>query len=244
MNYHLLRGAATNYNLLLSSMLTFHIITLFPEAIEDYLHASILGRAEKKKIVKFDLVNLRHFGLGKHRKVDDRPFGGGAGMVLGVEPIKKAINSILNPKSKILNPKQIRISKSKKSKTRIILFSTRGKKFVQKDAKRLSKYQNLILICGRYEGVDERVVKYLADEEISLGDFVLAGGELPALMVTEAVSRYLPGVLGKYESLEDIKGSYPVYTRPEKFGKWKVPSVLLEGNHKKIEEWRKEHGNR
>ncbi len=207
-------------------MVTFHIITLFPEAIENYLHSSILGRAEKKRIVKFHLVNLRKFGLGKHKKVDDRPFGGGPGMALKIEPIMAAVGSILNPKSK-------------KRKTRIILFSTRGKVFTQKEAKRLAKYQDIVFICGRYEGVDERVAKHLADEELSLGDFVLAGGELPALIVTEAVSRQVPGVLGKYESLEDIKGSYPVYTRPEKLGKWKVPSVLLEGNHKKIEEWRR-----
>ena len=204
--------------------MTFHIITLFPEAIEDYLHASILGRAEKKKIVKFHLVDLRKFGLGPHKKVDDRPFGGGPGMVMRVEPITKAITSIRRPKA------------------RVILFSTRGKTFTQKEARRLVKYKDLVFICGRYEGVDERVAKHLADEELSLGDFVLAGGELPALIVTEAVSRQLPGVLGKYESLEDIKGSYPVYTRPEKFGKWKVPEVLLEGDHKKIEEWRKKQG--
>lgn len=206
--------------------MTFHIITLFPEAIEDYLHASILGRAEKKKIVKFHLVNLRKFGLGTHEKVDDRPFGGGPGMVMRVEPIAKAIASIRKPKA------------------RVILFSTRGKKFTQKDAKRLAKYKDVIFICGRYEGVDERVAKYIADEELSLGDFVLAGGELPALMVTEAVSRNLKGVLGKFESLEDIKGSYPVYTRPEKIGKWKVPEVLLKGNHKEIEKWRMKRGDR
>ncbi len=212
-------------------MTTFHIITLFPEAIDNYLRASILGRAEKKKIVKFDLVNLRKFGLGSRRKVDDRPFGGGPGMTLKVEPIVAAINSILR-------------SKSKKAKTRVILFSTRGKIFTRKEARRLSKYKDIIFICGRYEGVDERVAQHVADEEISLGDFILAGGELPALMVTEAVSRYLPGVLGKYESLEDVKGSYPVYTRPEKFGKWKVPGVLLSGDHEKIEEWREENNKK
>ncbi len=223
-------------------MLTFHIITLFPEAIDNYLHSSILGRAEKKKIITFDLVNLRKFGLGKHKKVDDRPFGGGPGMVLRVEPLVAAISSILNPQSKIQNPQQIKISKSKKAKTRIILFSTRGKEFAQKDATRLLKYEDIIFICGRYEGVDERVAAHVADEEISVGGFILSGGELPALMVTEAVSRYLPGVLGKYESLENIKGSYPVYTRPEKFGKWKVPQVLLSGNHKEIESWRRKEG--
>ena len=244
--------------------MTFHIITLFPEAIEKYLHSSILGRAEKNKLIKFNLVDLRPFGLGKHKKarptgrswsfgrVDDRPFGGGPGMVLKIEPIAKAIISILNPKHKTLNPKyrfhrvsstksgQIQSTKSKKTKTRIILFSTRGKKFTQKEAKRLSKYSDLIFICGRYEGGDERVAEHIADEEISIGDFVLSGGELPALIVTEAVSRHLPGVLGKTESLEEKNGSFPTYTRPPKFKNWKVPDVLISGHHSKIKEWRKQ----
>lgn len=207
--------------------MTFHIITLFPEAIESYLHSSILGRAEKKNIIKFDLVNLRPFGLGKHKKVDDRPFGGGPGMVLNLEPIYKAVQFV---KSKIKN-KKLR-------KTRVILLSTRGKIFSQKEAKRLSKYSDLIFICGRYEGVDERVAKHIADEEISIGNFVLSGGELPALIVTEAVSRHLPGVLGKTESLEEKNGSFPTYTRPPKFKNWKVPDVLISGDHKKIADWR------
>ena len=157
-------------------------------------------------------------------------------MVMKVEPIYAAHKKI--------------VSKIKKGKTRTILFSTRGKVFTNEDAKRLSKYDNLILICGRYEGVDERVAEHIADEEISIGDFVLSGGELPALVVIDAVSRQIPGVLGKTESLEEIKGSYPVYTKPAEFvikekGRkkiWKVPEVLQSGNHKRIEEWRA--GNR
>ncbi len=211
--------------------MTFHIITLFPEAIEKYLHSSILGRAEKKKLIKFDLVNLRRFGLGRHKQVDDRPFGGGPGMVMQVGPIAAALQNI---ESRIKNR-----GTTKRTKKRTILFSTRGKVFDQKEAKRLAKYQDLIFICGRYEGVDERVAEYLVDEEISIGDFVLSGGELPALVVTEAVSRHLPGVLGKMESLEDIKGSYPVYTRPPVWKKRKVPEVLMSGDHKKISAWRK-----
>ncbi len=208
--------------------MTFHIITLFPETLEKYLHASILGRAEKKKIIGFDLVDLRRFGEGKHKKVDDRAYGGGPGMVLKVEPIAKAVKKI-----------ETKIKRSAKKKTRVILFSTRGKVFDQKAAGRLRKYDHLVFICWRYEGVDERVAEYIADEEISVGDFVLSGGELPALIVTDAVSRLIPGVLGKTESLEDIKGSYPVYSKPEVYGKYKVPKVLLSGDHKKIEEWRK-----
>ncbi len=221
--------------------MTFHIITLFPEAIERYLCSSVLGRAEKKKIIKFDLVDLRKFGLGKHKKVDDRPFGGGPGMVIQIEPVFKAVQFV---KSKIPARNASRSDaggKNQKSKrTRIILFSTRGKVFSQKEAKRLSKYSDLVFICGRYEGVDERVAKHIADEEISIGSFVLSGGELPALIVTEAVSRHLPGVLGKTESLEEKNGSFPTYTRPTVFRKWLVPKTLLSGNHKEIDKWRKD----
>lgn len=219
----------------------FNVITIFPEALRPYLKTSILGRAQKKKLIKINFLNLRDFAIGKHKKVDDSPFGGGPGMVLKIEPIYKAVSSIKH-------------QASKKSKTRIILFSTRGKKFTNLDAKRLSKYKNLILICGRYEGVDERVADYIADEEISIGEYILAGGELPAMVLIEAISRQIKGVLGKNESLEEVKGSYPVYTKPEVFKAtsnkrqetrnkrkaiWKVPKVLLSGNHKKIDEWRK-----
>ncbi len=214
----------------------FDIITIFPNAFDSYFNESILKRAQENKFINIKIHNLRDFTSNKHRKVDDSPYGGGPGMVLKVEPIYKAVEKIKG--------------KSKKEKVRVILFSTRGKKFDAKVAHRLSKYNQLILICGSYEGVDERVAEYVADEEISVGDFVLAGGELPALLVTEAVTRFVPGVLGKKESLEEIKGSYPVYTRPELFelrenrkaGKKKVlrvPEVLLRGDHKKIEEWRK-----
>ncbi len=215
-------------------MKTFHIISLFPESVESYINASIIGRAREKKLIKINQVALRQFGLGKHKVTDEPPYGGGPGMVLKVEPIYKAVKKVL--------------AKIKKGKTRTILFSTRGKIFTNTDAKRLAKYDNIIFICGRYEGVDERVADHIADEEISIGDFVLSGGELPALVVLDAVSRQIPGVLGKNESLEEIKGSYPVYTKPAEFliqekGKkkksWKVPEVLQSGNHKLIDEWRR-----
>lgn len=216
-------------------MRTFHILTLFPEALKPYLDASILGRAQKNKLVKFELVNFREYATDVHKKVDEKAYGGGPGMVLKVEPIQRAVETVQK--------------KLKGKKARVILFSTRGKRFDQKEAKRLSKYRDLVLICGRYEGVDERVAQYVADEEISIGDFVLAGGEIPALLVAEAVSRQIPGVLGKEESLEEHKGSYPVYTRPEtimsgKKGKkkeWTVPAPLLSGNHAEIERWRREN---
>jgi len=229
--------------------MNFYIITLFPESLKGYLNSSILKRAAEKKLVKFFLINLRKFGVGKYRKVDDRPFGGGPGMVIKVEPVLKAVLFCLGYKKKkdlekLLQYGEINFKKIKSKNTRIILFSTRGKVFNQKIAKRLAKYENLILICGHYEGVDERVAKYIADEEISIGNFVLSGGEIPALLVIDATSRQLPGVLGKYESLEDIKGSYPTYTRPFIFLKWKVPDVLLSGNHQKIKEWRKQNSKK
>ena len=214
----------------------FDIITIFPKIFDSYLNESLFKRAREKKLIDVRVHNLRDFTDDRHNKVDDRPFGGGPGMVIKVQPVEKAISRLRSQAAK---------KPSSRSKTRIILFSTRGKKFDAKTAKRLSKYKQLIFICGRYEGVDERVAEHIADEEISMGDYVLSGGELPALIVTEAVSRFIPGFLGKEESLEEVNGSFPTYTRPEVFisGKkktWVVPKVLLSGNHKKIEEWRRE----
>lgn len=209
----------------------FHILTIFPNIFESYFNESIIKRAREKNLINIKAYDLRDFTEDKHKKVDDSPYGGGPGMVLQIKPIYNAVQSV---KSKLQNPN---------SKTRVILFSIRGKKLDQKKAQKLVKYDNLILICGRYEGVDERVAKYIADEEISIGDFVLSGGELPAMILVDAVARFVPGVLGKKESLETVKGSYPVYTRPEiaeiNNKKHAVPKVLLSGNHKKIDTWRK-----
>ena len=218
------------------------IITTFPRMFDSYFNESILARAQKKELIKILVHNLRDYTTDKHRTVDDAPYGGGPGMVLKVEPIYKAVQVLkLKTKNSMPTGRQVKL------KTRVVLFSTRGKLFDEKAAKRLSKYDQLVLICGRYEGVDERVAKHVADEEISVGDFVLSGGELPAMIVVDAVSRFIPGVLGKKESLESIKGSYPVYTRPEVFKAvkaWKVPKTLLSGDHKKIKEWREKHGAR
>ncbi len=203
----------------------FNIITIFPEIFSSYFNESILKRAQEKKLIKINIHNLRDFAEDKHKKIDDSPYGGGPGMVLKVAPVYRAVQNIKY--------------KNKKNKSRVILFSTRGKTFNQKTAQGLSKYDQLILICGRYEGVDERVARYIADEEISIGDFVLFGGEIPAMIVVDAVSRFIPKVLGKKESLEAVKGSYPVYTRPEIFNNWKAPKILLSGNHDKINKWRK-----
>jgi tRNA (guanine37-N1)-methyltransferase len=216
-----------------SSPLRIDILTIFPEIFDSYFSESLFRRAQEKGIVKIAVHNIRDFTSDRHQKVDDRPFGGGPGMVLKVEPIFKAIQSL------------IKKSGGKKERTRMILFSTRGKKLDAAVAKRLARYDRLVLICGRYEGVDERVADHIADEEISIGDYVLSGGEIPAMALAEAVSRFRPEFLGKYESLEEIKGSYPVYTRPEEFssgkGKkpWRIPKVLLSGNHKEIDAWRR-----
>jgi tRNA (guanine37-N1)-methyltransferase len=213
--------------------MNFYVLSVIPEVFDEYFNTSVLGKARKRKVVSIKTYNLRNWAADKHHKVDDSPYGGGPGMVMKVEPIYKAVQ-FLTKKLKIKNQKR---------NTRIILFSTRGKLFTNRDAKRLSKYKDLILICGRYEGVDERVAKYIADEEISVGNFILSGGEIPAMIIVDAVSRFTPGVLGKNESLEEIKGSFPTYTRPEVFGagrkKLAVPKILLSGDHKKIEEWRK-----
>jgi len=219
-------------------MIKFDIITIFPEIFNSYFSESLISRAIKKKLIKINVHNLRDWTSDKHKTVDDKPFGGGLGMVMKVEPIFKAVTAL---KSQIPNPK----SKILKSKT--ILFTPRGKKFNQKTAYQFSRLDQLILICGRYEGVDERVAKHIADVELSIGDYDLMGGELPAMVTIEAVSRLIPGVLGKKELLKQRitkeKGfiEYAQYTRPEIFNKWKVPKVLISGDHKKIEEWRKKH---
>jgi len=208
-------------------MTTFHIITIFPEAIRFYANSSILGRAQKNKLIKVKFYNPRDFTIDKHHKVDNKPFGGGPGMVMMVEPIIKAISKIKNQKSKI------------------ILLSPSGKQFDQKIARDWAKkYENIIFISGHYEGIDARVKKVFKAEEISVGPYVLTGGELAAAVIIDAVSRHIPGVLGKEESLEEKRGiGIPVYTRPEVFvwkgKKYRVPKVLLSGHHKKIGEWRK-----
>jgi tRNA (guanine37-N1)-methyltransferase len=245
--------------------LKFDIITIFPQIFDSYFSESIISRAQKNKRVEINVHNLRDYTTDKHKTVDDTPYGGGPGMVMKVEPIHEAINEIISrsgkiPNSKFQIPNKFQNSKSKTSKTRIILFSAKGKKYTQRDVERLKKYENLILICGRYEGVDERVAEHIADEEISIGDYVLTGGEIPAMILVDSITRLLPGVLGNSESLKEesfnseIKNSklkiqnsgleYPQYTKPEVFNGWKAPAVLLSGHHQKIAEWRKKKTKR
>jgi tRNA (guanine37-N1)-methyltransferase len=247
----------------------FDIVTIFPEAVEPYLSTSILKRAQAKRRVLFRVHDLRKWGLGKRRTLDDKPYGGGAGMVLAIGPIYRALLALRVASRK---PQAAGIRK----RTRVILTSAKGRLFTQRDAERYAKqYDRLVILCGHYEGVDERVTKYLADEEVSIGPYVLTGGELPALVIADAVTRLLPGVLGNVSSLRDESHSkqtadsrqqtraqrrastassaacyllpaileYPQYTRPADFSPrrdvhWRVPKVLLSGNHAKITEWR------
>ncbi len=203
------------------------ILTLFPVMFKGPFDESIVKRAQEKGIIEIKIHDLRQWAKDERGTVDDRPYGGGVGMVIQVDIIKRALNDI------------------KQKKSKVILLTPQGQKFNQAKAKELSKEQNLILICGHYEGFDERIREHLVDEEISIGDCVLTGGELPAMAVTDSIVRLIPGVLPKeeatkYESFSENLLEYPQYTRPEEYNGWKVPEILLSGDHAKIDKWRKE----
>lgn len=206
------------------------IITLFPDIIQIYLQSSMMKKAQDAGAASFSIIPLRPFGLGKHKQVDDYPYGGGPGMLLRPEPIFEAVESVSNALGK---------------KPWTILLTPKGKKLTQTKAKRLAKREALLFICGHYEGVDERVRAGLADEEISIGDYVLTGGELPALVITDAVVRLLENVLPPEsrdnESFQNNRLEHPQFTRPADFRSMKVPDVLVSGNHAAIEKWRKEN---
>lgn len=215
-------------------MLKIDVVTIFPDMFDNIIEFGVLKEAFKKNICQLNIYNLRDFSNYKHGRVDDRPYGGGPGMVLMPEPIDNAI-TFIKKKNKI----------KKKEKQKTILLSPRGEKLNQNKLKYLSNLENIILICGRYEGVDERVVDSLIDFEISIGDYVLTGGEIPAMVIIDGAIRLLPGVVGKEESLksesfEDNLLDYPQYTRPPVFKGMDVPKILLSGNHKDIQKWRKE----
>jgi len=226
----------------------FNILTIFPDMIDSYANASILGRGQKAGAIDIQSINIRDFAEDKHKTVDDTPYGGGAGMVMKPEPIYKALKSIdAIPFSKddgLTKVKKIFTGKLAKKKRTVVL-SPRGRQFDQRIAEQWAKLDELTLLCGRYEGIDQRVMDHMVDEEVSVGPYVLAGGELGALTIVEAVSRLIPGVLGNADSLldethnEDMSAEYAQYTKPSDFKGWKVPDVLLSGDHKKIEEWRK-----
>ena len=231
------------------TMIKFEIASIHPQLLSSYFKEAILARGIKKKLLQVNLRDLRVFGVGPHQKLDDRAYGGGPGMILMLEPVYKLIKKY----------------KIKKGKSRVLLLSPRGKKFTQGDAKRYAKLDQVMIICGRYEGIDERIADYLSDEVVSLGDFVLMGGELAAAAIVDATARFVPGVIGRPEEIKHhtrakqkgrreeifsrITGSkdFPQYTKPREFApvkgkkKWSVPEVLLGGHHKKIQEWRDKH---
>ncbi|HZE57098.1 MAG TPA: tRNA (guanosine(37)-N1)-methyltransferase TrmD [Chthoniobacterales bacterium] len=213
------------------------ILTLFPEVCRAPLNASIMKRAQESGALELQVHNLRDWTTDKHHVVDDAPFGGGQGMVMKAEPIFAAVEDL---KSKIEN-------RSASGGSKIVLTSPAGRKFDQQVATRLSSEQHLIIICGHYEGVDHRVIEHLVDEEISIGDYVLTNGAIAAVVLVDAVVRLLPGVLGDEQSAADDSFSGgllegPQYTRPSEFRGWKVPDILLSGNHGEIAKWRKEQG--
>lgn len=207
------------------------ILTLFPEMFKGFLTESIIGRAQKNKIVSIGLVDLRKWGIGKHKQVDDTPYGGGAGMVLRVDVVAQAIQDLRK--------------KDKSSKTKVILLTPQGEKYNQKKAREYANAKgNIILVCGHYEGFDERIRDFV-DEEISIGDYILTGGEIGAAVIADSVTRLLPGVLGKEEShqnesFESVTLEHPHYTKPDNYKSKKVPDVLTSGHHAEISKWRRE----
>ncbi len=209
----------------------FHILTLFPAMFRSYLGEGILARAQERKVVSIDLHDIRDYTHDRHRAVDDYPYGGGPGMVMKPAPLFEAVESV-------------RASGELSASSPVILLTPQGRKFTQNVAEELASHEELALICGRYEGVDERVALHLSTDAISIGDYVLGGGELAAMVIIEAVSRLLPGVVGSAESPANDSFTtgllqHPVYTRPETFRDWKAPEILLSGHHAEIARWRR-----
>lgn len=222
----------------------FHIMTLFPEMVLEGLRTSIIGRAEEKGCISIEAVNIRDYTLDKHKKVDDYTYGGGAGMLMQAQPVYdcwKALNDMIIRRRSVAQEK---LSENV-SKTRVIYVTPQGEVFHQKKAAELSQEEDLIFLCGHYEGIDERVLEEIVTDYISIGDYVLTGGELPAMVIIDAVSRLVPGVLNNGESAQTESHTnglleYPQYSRPEIWHEKKVPDVLLSGHHANIEKWRLE----
>ena len=213
----------------------FEVFTLLPEVFPPYLESSILQRARQRGLIDVRVHNIRDYTHDKHHTTDDTPYGGGGGMVMKPEPVFEAIESVLG-----LDPGQ-----AKPPAIPVVLLDPQGRIFTQRVAEEFAHHERIALLCGRYEGVDERIRQYLVTDEISIGDYVLTGGELPALMIIDAVSRLISGVLGDPTGAEDDSHSmglleYPHYTKPSEFRGWKVPDILLSGDHAKIERWRRE----
>jgi len=230
----------------------FNVLTIFPSMIDSYANESILARGQKAGAIEITTVNPRDFTEDKHKQVDDTPYGGGPGMVMKPEPIYKALKSIdAIPFGKVDGLTKIKkvFNGSLTRKKRTIILSPRGRQFDQRVVEEWSNLDEITFVCGRYEGVDQRVVDRMVDEEVSIGPYVLAGGELGALTMIEAVSRLVPGVLGNAESLEEetfsLEGDeYPQYTKPADFKGWKVPDILLSGDHARIKKWREDESKK
>jgi tRNA (guanine37-N1)-methyltransferase len=215
----------------------FDVFTLLPEVFPPYLESSILQRARQRGLIDVRVHNIRDWATDKHHVTDDEPYGGGGGMVMKVEPVFAAVESVLGPFDKL--------RAAPESGVPLILLTPQGRVFSQKVASELATHPRLAMVCGRYEGVDERIREHLVTDEISIGDYVLTGGELPAMILIDAISRLLPGVLGDPGGAADDSHAtglleYPHYTRPPEFRGWKVPEMLVSGNHAKIEKWRRE----
>lgn len=216
--------------------MNFYVMTLFPEMIEQGLNTSIIGRAVEKELLSIKAVNIRDYTLDKHKRVDDYPYGGGAGMLMAVEPVVRTYNAIRE---------DIQGKTGNTDRPRVIYVTPWGKPFHQEMAKEFAKEENLVFLCGHYEGIDERALDEVATDFVSIGDYVLTGGELPAMVMIDAISRLLPGVLNnkdsaEYESFTGNLLEHPQYTRPEVYNGRKVPDVLLSGHHANIEKWKKE----
>ena len=211
-------------------MINFHVLTLFPDMVLNGLNTSIIGRAVENNIIKIGATDIRDFSTNKHLKVDDYPYGGGAGMVMQPEPVYKAYEHV---------------RKDMQGSVRVLYMTPQGKRFDHEMSRELAKEDNLIFLCGHYEGIDERVLEMIVTDNVSIGDYVLTGGELPAMVMIDCISRLVPGVLNndvsaEIESFHDNLLEYPQYTRPEVYEGKKVPEVLLSGHHKNIETWRRQ----
>ena len=211
--------------------MNFYIMTLFPDMVKDGLNTSIIGRAMEKDLLSIDAVNIRDYAFNKHHSVDDYPYGGGAGMLMQAEPVYQTYKAIEE--------------KTGKKNLRVVYLSPQGKTFNQKMAEEFAKEEELVFLCGHYEGIDERVLEEIVTDYVSIGDYVLTGGELPAMIMVDTISRLIPGVLhndvsAEFESFQDNLLEYPQYTRPEVWHEKQVPPVLMSGHHANIEKWRRE----
>ena len=214
--------------------MNFHVMTLFPEMIRQGLSTSIMGRAMERGLISLNAVNIRDYTLDKHKRVDDYPYGGGAGMVMAADPVVRCYQAVENE-----------ILLAGRKKPRVIYLTPQGATFTQSMAEELAKEEELVFLCGHYEGIDERALEMIVTDQVSIGDYVLTGGELPVMVMIDVISRLVPGVLNnndsaEFETFHDHLLEYPQYTRPEEYAGRKVPEVLLSGHHAKIEQWRRE----